>query len=172
MAAVSRTLMAITMVDLDGLRFLSSAAFTKVGNEYTTTTGTVSIGYIPAATEKYLPLIEAELTQLGSSQFIVNDDPGTGTFSVRASTLDLVVVGGAPSVPIPIWQPNGTFLLNVEISQLVGAGFPIPSDFTKPFTVASIDFALSKILFANPNGGDTTLSQVKMQGTASFDKTI
>src|SRR5262249_49365890 len=73
-----------------------------------------------------------------------------------------------PTVPIPILKP--LFLLKIDITQLTGSGFSLPDGLSPdPIEVAKVDFTLSGLVFANPNNGDTTDAQVKMQGGLSFD---
>src|SRR5262245_15473950 len=163
----------VTQLDVDGLRFVAATDFHQHGNDHFTDSK-VSIGYTPAGTESFQPLLEADPID-GTPLAIFNVDTGAHLFHINYYELKIVVVGGTPTVPIPIWESNGTppgTPLDVPISDVTGSGFNFPpgDTGTVPFEVAHVDFTLSGFGFANPNGGDTSDAEVKMQGTASFEK--
>src|SRR5437879_419839 len=65
----------VTQLDVAGLRFLATTDFVQNGNEHTVTSGKMSIGYTPAGTENFRPLIQADLSN-EKSEFIVDTSPG------------------------------------------------------------------------------------------------
>jgi hypothetical protein len=161
----------VTQIDFGGLRFLASTDFTKdVNRDDVALSGTVSIGYTPAGQEAFRPLLLDDLTEVGGSLTLSTaTTPAQPQFSLLQGQLNLVAVGGSPTVPIPILKP--LFLLKIDITHLTGSGFSLPDGLSPdPIEVAKVDFTLSGLGFANPNGGDTSDAQVKMQGTASFEK--
>jgi hypothetical protein len=166
-----RIVPATDTVDVAGLRFLASDGFQESGDDYFANTGTVSIGYTPAtATENFLPLIQAKL--LGNSgpqnAFTLQPHQTSPAFELADSELDLVVVGGSPTVPIPIWKSGPSFQ-SFDIGKLQSTGIELTQSLSDPITVADVDFKLSTLAFNNPDSGTTADAQVKMQGDASFD---
>jgi hypothetical protein len=101
-----RIVPATDTLDVGGLRFLASDGFQSASGDHFVNTGTVSIGYTPVGLhDQFLPLIQAKALQDGGSiknaffTLMANQ-----TFEIAHAELDLVVVGGTPSLPIPIWK--------------------------------------------------------------------
>src|SRR5262249_13733916 len=81
-----------------------------------------------------------------------------------------VAVKDPPAVPVPIWSGGVVSSLTVPIKDVLNSGFTIPQkDTAKAFEVARVNFTLSSFGFFNPNSGDTSDAQVRMQGAATFE---
>jgi hypothetical protein len=163
-------------LDVGGLHFIASDGFQQApSGDYFVNTGTVSIGYTPVGSENPLPLVQAKaLSNGGSVQnafFILKPDQTLPSFEVTHAELDLVVVGGSPSKPLPIWKSTDPdFTETFDIDELKTTGVLLQEGDNEPITVANVDFTVSTLLFHNPDSGTTAHAQVKMQGDASFDQ--
>src|SRR5262249_24414116 len=90
-----------------------------------------------------------------------------------AAEMDMVVVGGSPGAPIPIWQQTNVGDDQVfDIPTLLAFGQSavqtVDTEHAHPFTVFNlIDFQLSGLVLAPPDQ-TTDGPQVKLQGTGTF----
>ena len=163
----------VTSVDYGGLRFLASDDFGKdAEGDFFAETGTVSVGYTPATTEAFVPLIEVDFAGSPDNAwtlFLYNQTDPT-QFAINGAPLKLVAGTGTPGVPLPLWQPAGDTPVVFPIGDLTGTGgLALAAADVKPFEIAKLDFTLTELQFTNPNGPSTTDAQVQFQGTIGFD---
>ncbi len=161
-------------IDFGGLRFLASDGFTQQNNgDQLAATGSISIGYTPAATEDFRPLLSDDLEH-NRGQLILSTVSGRTQFIMFGGELNVVAVGGSQGTPLPILALKAPAKdLPIDISSLKSSsGFSIPSaalPSVVPFELGKAEFTLSTLYFDNPTPGDTTNAQVKLQGGLSFD---
>lgn len=133
------------------------------------------IGYTPTGTEDFLALLQADLTGQGQAagSLVLDTGPTSPDFTLTDARLDVVVVVGSPSVPLPIWKAPDATAVAFSIGQITGgSGQPLTQGQGQPIEVpeVNLDFTLTTLQFANPDGGSTADAQVKMQGAVSLDK--
>lgn len=174
-----RALLAVTTKDYGGLRFNAPNGFVEAADrDLYAEGGIVEIGYAPTGAEAFLPLVQADLTgslgNTGKLQLFDRTKPTEPQFALSGSTLDIVVVGGSPSVPLPVVDTRGVGLVvSFDIDKLLSNnGQPLDPSKSEPIEIPAVklDFTSSLIQFANPDGGSTADAQVKLQGTVSLDK--
>lgn len=152
----------LTTVDLGGIEF-QSANFTSVGTTYSIDQGgTALVGLVPAAGKAFTPLAQVNLQKFGAGLSFDTADSAPA-FQMYSGEIDSVVQGGPI---IPVYQAADSSLQTFSVAQLLSAnGLSVANDAAAPVSVAKLAFTPSAIVFANGPGGDTTRSEIQLQGT-------
>ncbi|MBX9623119.1 MAG: FG-GAP-like repeat-containing protein, partial [Gemmataceae bacterium] len=159
----------VTQVDYGGLRFVASSNFVADANgDYSADEGTVSIGYTPAAAEAFRPLIQAKVESAPGKVLLYNATNPT-QFNFSFATVELLP-GGTPGVPIPFFEPQTSAAPPIKIADLIGTGGEaLDQKWALPVPVAGVRVQSTLLQFTNPNGGDTSDAQARVQGKATFE---
>lgn len=162
-ALEDRTLLAQS-VTLGSLELVAPGNFNVAnGHAYSANEGFVDVGFKPVGAEPFHSLLRVDLT--GAAGGLLTFDTQDPTkFTLAGGVLD--VKADNKDQPAPIWQaPDATTPIIFGFNTLVNAeGVSLNDKTAKPFKVAGVTFVIDTLILANPGGGDTTDSQVKMQG--------
>lgn len=153
-----RVLLASRFVDLGPL-WIGADSFQQSGTHYTAS-GTIEIGYAPAGSEAFLPLLEVE----GAVAFTTEvTDP-----VLEVTNALIEAVPGGSSSQVPLVQVTGT--ANLEVGQLVGAGVALGAAGmqAKGVPVDGASLTPSTLALANPGGGATDDAEVRLEGALGF----
>ena len=134
-------------IDVAGLLFRGNLV--QDGQRWVVSSGAVDVGFKPAASEAFRPLV----TLTGD----VAVDASTAAFDFRGTAAAIQSSGS-----LPLWSQ--ATVASYSINDLLGGGATIVGT---PFAVDGFSFAASSLRFENPNGGSTSDARLATQGRLS-----